>query len=233
MRLILLGPPGSGKGTQANLLSQRNHLEHIGTGDIIRAAMRMGTPAGKLAKPYVETGLLVPDELVNDLIAERFALASRPQRFVLDGYPRTRAQAVALDGVLAPHGLGVTDVLLLQVEHAEIVRRLNGRWSCPKPGCLRTYHTESNPPLVPGICDRCETVLVQREDDSEAVILKRLAAFDLASAPLVEYYRDNDYHWIDGDRSTEAVAAQLLSIVRARSVGKAKKTKLEKAQAAA
>jgi len=214
MRLILLGPPGSGKGTQANLLSQRNQLEHIGTGDIIRAAMRMGTPAGKLAKPYVETGLLVPDELVNDLIAERFALASRPQRFVLDGYPRTRAQAVALDGVLAPHGLGVTDVLLLQVEDAEIVRRLNGRWSCPKPGCLRTYHTESNPPLVPGICDRCETVLVQREDDTAETVKARLVVYHQNMGQLAPYYRDRGLlHEVPGEGPIEQVYANLTQVL--------------------
>src|SRR5262245_48391184 len=165
MRIILLGPPGCGKGTQAKLLSQRYGLEHIATGDILRAAIHNKTPAGLRARADVEAGRLVPDDLVNDLIAERFGQEPRPERFVLDGYPRTLAQAMALDAVLRQHGLLLTGVLLLDVPDEEIIRRVSGRWSCPNPGCKATYHTEHNPPRVPGVCDVCGSRLVQRADD--------------------------------------------------------------------
>src|SRR5262245_45472809 len=155
MRLILLGPPGSGKGTQAKLLSRQNGLEHIATGDLLRAAIRQHSPVGERARPFVESGRLAPDEVVNDLIAERFGRPDRPERFVMDGYPRTLAQARFFDGVLRGQGLPLTRVLLLLVDDAEIVKRLSGRWNCPK--CQATYHTLSKPPRVPGVCDECGT----------------------------------------------------------------------------
>jgi adenylate kinase len=127
MRLILLGPPGSGKGTQAALLCQRNRLEHIGTGDLIRAAIREDTAVGRRARPFVEAGQLVPDDLVNDMIADRFRRNDRPACFVMDGYPRTLQQAATFDTLLRQHGLGLTDVLVMRVDDAEIVRRLRGR----------------------------------------------------------------------------------------------------------
>jgi adenylate kinase len=189
MRLILLGPPGSGKGTQAKLLSQRNRLEHIGTGDLLRAAIRQHTPLGTRARPFVESGRLVPDELVNDLVAERFARADRPNRFVMDGYPRTQAQAVYFDQLLHSCGLDLDLVLLLDLSDAEIVGRLSGRWSCPKAGCLATYHTRSNPPRRPGICDNCGTTLVQREDDKEETVRARLKVYHHDTVELIPYYR--------------------------------------------
>src|SRR5277367_4543651 len=135
MRLILLGPPGCGKGTQAKLLSRHNRLEHIGTGDLLRDAKNRGTPLGLRAKPFIEAGKLVPDELVNDLVAERFRREDRPERFVMDGYPRTLAQAAAFDAVLRQQFLDLTAVVLLTVDDTEILHRLAGRWSCPTPGC--------------------------------------------------------------------------------------------------
>ena len=189
MRLILLGPPGSGKGTQAKLLSQRHRLEHIGTGDILRQAIRQGTACGQRARPYVESGRLVPDDLVNDMIAERFAREDRPDRFVMDGYPRTLAQAAAFDRVLRPRQLGLTGVVLLLVDDGEIVRRLAGRWSCPKPGCKRTYHTETKPPRVPGLCDADGTPLIQREDDRVETVRARLVVYHKDTEELIPYYR--------------------------------------------
>lgn len=189
MRLILLGPPGSGKGTQAQRLSQRNQFEHIGTGDLLRAAIRQGTPLGVRARPFVESGKLVPDELVNELVAERFARADRPGHFVLDGYPRTLAQAVYLDKVLEPHSFNLEKVLLLDLPDEEIVRRLSGRWSCPKPGCMATYHTVSKPPKVPGVCDLCGTKLIQRPDDKEETVRARLAVYHKDTVELIPYYR--------------------------------------------
>jgi adenylate kinase len=192
MRLILLGPPGSGKGTQAALLSQRKHLEHISTGDLLRAAIRQRTQGGERARPYVESGQLVPDELVNDLIAERFHAPDRPERFIMDGYPRTLAQAGVFDRVLAEHHLGLSAVLLLQVDDQEIVRRIAGRWSCPNPTCKRTYNMENNPPRVAGICDACGTALVQRSDDRPETVRQRQLVYHRDTAELIPYYRSRN-----------------------------------------
>jgi adenylate kinase len=152
MRLILLGPPGSGKGTQAQLLSARHGLDHVGTGDLLREGMRLDTPVGRHARSYVEAGQLVPDDVVNDLVAEHFRRA-RPQRFVLDGYPRTLAQAASFDQVLRQQSLDLTAVVLLHVPDEEIIRRLSGR---KRPddkeetvrARLKVYH-ENTAPLVP------------------------------------------------------------------------------------
>src|SRR6266481_5670627 len=159
MRLILLGPPGSGKGTQAKLLSERVGLEHIGTGDILREAIRRETPAGRRAKPFVDTGRLVPDDLVNELVADRFQRPDRPDRFVMDGYPRTVMQARAFDKVLERQHLPLTAAVSLLVDDEEIIRRVTGRWSCPKPNCKRTYHVISNPPKLDSVCDVDKTPL--------------------------------------------------------------------------
>jgi adenylate kinase len=188
MRLILLGPPGSGKGTQSALLCKRLNLEHIGTGDLLRTAMRQHTPVGEQARPFIEAGQLVPNHVVNDLIAERFARPDRPERFVLDGYPRTLAQAGALDVVLAKYGLPLTAVLLLVVDDSEIIGRLGGRWSCPAPGCKATYHATINPPRLAGLCDNCGTPLVQRDDDKEETVKARLVVYHRDTAELIPYY---------------------------------------------
>lgn len=190
MRLILLGPPGCGKGTQANLLSERLALEHIGTGDILRQAIRDRTQAGLRAQPFVEQGHLVPDDLVNDLVAERFRNGPRPEGFVLDGYPRTVGQAKALDGTLAAHSLPLTAVVLIQVEDVEIVRRVAQRWSCPKAGCKATYHLTTKPPRKTGVCDRCGTDLVQREDDRPETVRERLRIYHRDTEELIPYYRN-------------------------------------------
>lgn len=189
MRLILLGPPGCGKGTQAKLLSKRMELEHIGTGDLLRAAINAGTPVGVRAKPFVEAGQLVPDEVVNDLVAERFGRDDRPSRFVLDGYPRRRPQAEFLAGVLAEVALPLDAVLLIDVPDDEIVKRVTGRWSCPKPGCKATYHTLKNPPRKAGICDDCGTALVQRADDRVETVEARLVVYHQDTVGLIPYYR--------------------------------------------
>jgi adenylate kinase len=190
MRLILIGPPGSGKGTQADLLCERHRLEHISTGDLLRAAMAQQTPLGEQARPFVKAGQLVPDELVNNLVAERFAGEGRPTGFVMDGYPRTREQAAAFDAVLARAGFGLTAVLSLTVDDAEVVRRLKGRRSCPNKDCQATYHLENNPPRVAGVCDRCGTALVQRADDREETILHRLKVYHRDTEEVIPYYRE-------------------------------------------
>ena len=189
MRLILLGPPGSGKGTQAKLLGDRLGLVQIGTGDILREAVRLGTPAGRLAEPYVQSGKLVPDDLVNELVADRFRRDDRPERFVMDGYPRTLAQAASFDQVLRQQFLDLSAVVLLVVDDEEIVRRLSGRWVCPNPTCKATFHVTKKPPRMAGICDECQTPLVQREDDKETTIRARLVIFHQNMAGLMAHYR--------------------------------------------
>jgi adenylate kinase len=187
MRLILLGPPGSGKGTQAKLLTQHHRLEHISTGNLLRAAIDERAPVGERAHPYVKAGLLVPDDLVNDLIAERFRRPDRPERFVLDGYPRTLAQASAFDGVLREQGLDLTAVLLLEVSDAEIVRRLGGR-----------------------------RALEQREDDREETVRARLAVYHRDTAELIPYYRAQGLlREVPGQGEIEQVRANLMKALTA------------------
>jgi adenylate kinase len=184
--MILLGPPGSGKGTQAKLLCERRQLVHVGTGDILREAARQGTPAGKIAEPYIRQGKLVPDDLVNNVVAERFRRPDRPEQFVMDGYPRTLAQAHAFDEVLRQQHLGLDRVIFVVVSDELIVQRMSGRWSCPK--CKATYHLVNNPPQRPGFCDVCGTALFQRPDDKEETVRERLRQYHQNTVDLIPYY---------------------------------------------
>ncbi len=189
MRLILIGPPGSGKGTQAKLLSQRLGLLHFSTGDILRDAIAKDTSEGRKARPFMANGQLVPDALVNDIVNGRFQGAGKPQKFVLDGYPRNLAQAQALDSVLAEQGLLLDVVVLLSVEDDEIVRRLGNRWTCPNSACKAVYHTFFKPAKIEGQCDLCQTSLYQREDDKPATIRKRLQVFHQTYDDLLRHYQ--------------------------------------------
>jgi adenylate kinase len=215
MRLILIGPPGSGKGTQAKLLCTRLGLFHFGTGDILREAIRLNTPAGRRAQPYVVSGQLVPDDLVNELVADRFRREDRPERFVMDGYPRTLAQAVSFDQVLRQEFLKIDGVLRLEVDDNEIVRRLSGRWSCPNPGCKATYHTVFNPPRQPGVCDVCQTPLVQREDDREETVRRRLVVYHQNMGSLADYYRAQGlFHPVNGNGDIETIYADIIRVLQ-------------------
>ena len=209
MRLILLGPPGSGKGTQAQLLSERLGLMHVSTGDIFREAIRRETPTGKLVAPYLNSGRLVSDDLTNEVIAELFRGEKRPERFVMDGYPRTLAQAHAFDVVLHQQCLDLTAAVLIVVEDEAIVERLSGRWTCPV--CKRTYHLMYNPPEKSGICDEDGTTLIQREDDREETVRKRLGDFHHYVDQLVEYYRAKGLlREVYGEGGIEAVYQRIL-----------------------
>lgn len=215
MRLILLGSPGSGKGTQAKLLSERLGLTHIGTGDILREAIKLQTPAGKLAEPYLLSGQLVPDSLVNELVNDRFRRDERLERFVMDGYPRTLAQAAAFDQVLRQQFLDLNAVILLAVDDQEIVRRLGGRWSCPR--CKATYHTTSKPPRVFGRCDLCNESLVQRADDQEATIRQRLCNYHKDTEAVVAHYRaQNLLTEVDGAQDIEDIYAAIVKVLNLR-----------------
>jgi adenylate kinase len=189
MRLVLIGPPGSGKGTQAKLLSQRLGLAHIGTGDMLRDAIRRGTPAGVKAQPFMGDGQLVPDDLVNQIIADFFHKDERLENFVVDGYPRTLPQAMSFEQVLRQHYLGLDAVVLLKVDDEEIVKRMSGRWVCSNSECGTPYHRIYKPPRVAGICDVCGSKLMQRADDQEQTVRKRLQIFHASYAELLDYYR--------------------------------------------
>jgi adenylate kinase len=206
MRLILLGAPGSGKGTQAQLLHERMGLRHIGTGDMLREAIRLGTEAGKKAAPFLASGGLVSDDIVNEIVKGVFVADSRPHKFVMDGYPRTVAQAAAFDQVLRQPSLSLDAVVNLVVPEDEIIARTSGRWSCPNPGCKATYHTQYRPPRVPGVCDLCHTVLIQREDDRPETVRNRLRVYHETTADLLAYYRNQGLlREVPGTGEVEAV----------------------------
>lgn len=215
MRIILFGPPGSGKGTQAKLLAQRERLDHIGTGDLLRAAIRQQTAVGVRAKSFVENGRLVPDDMVNNLVSERFAGADRPTRFVMDGYPRTVGQAGAFDAVLHGHQLDLSGVIALMVRDEEIVRRLGGRWNCPNASCGASYHTENHPPRAAGVCDECGAKLVQRADDKPETVRARLAVYHRDTAEVIPYYRKQGLlREVPGSGEIEQIYAAILNALQ-------------------
>jgi adenylate kinase len=189
MRLIFIGPPGSGKGTQAKLLSQRLGLCHFATGDILREAMRQGTPEGQRAMPFMAAGQNVPDVLVNDIVNSRFRAPDRPTQFVMDGYPRNVTQARSFDEVLRQQGLDLDAVVFLAVQDKEIIKRISARWSCPNPQCKATYNTLSNPPKNSGACDDCQSPLLQRDDDKAETVRHRLEVFHELTSELIAHYR--------------------------------------------
>jgi adenylate kinase len=213
MRLILIGPPGSGKGTQAKLLSQRQKLVQIGTGDILREATRLGTPLGLQAGPFIKSGQLVPDDLVNEVVAERFRRDDRPEAFVMDGYPRTVAQAASFDQVLRQQFLQLNAVLLFTVDDNEIVRRMTGRWSCPQ--CKSTFHMVNNPPKRAGVCDFCQSELIQREDDREETVRERLKLYHQNTNGLIAYYqKEGLLHEIAGVGEIDEIYSRILKILK-------------------
>jgi adenylate kinase len=189
MRIILIGPPGSGKGTQAHLLCERFGLAHISTGDILRDAVEHGTVEGQKARTFMNAGQLVPDELVNDIVRARFAGANKPTKFVMDGYPRTHAQAIAFDAILKEHAVPLDAVVFLDVADDEIVHRLGQRWSCPNASCKAVFHAAFKPPKVAGKCDDCGSALIQREDDKPATIRNRLQVFHEQHDGILDHYR--------------------------------------------
>jgi adenylate kinase len=186
MRVVFLGAPGVGKGTQANRIAAQYQVAKISTGDLLREAVRNRTSLGLEAKSYMDQGNLVPDAVVIGLVREKLADLSCASGFVLDGFPRTVPQAETLGAVLASQGVALDRVVNFQVSREDIVRRLSGRRSCPK--CQATFHVDFAPPRVNEICDRCGEPLVQRSDDRREAIEMRLKVYDEQTAPLVRYY---------------------------------------------
>ncbi len=206
--LVLLGPPGAGKGTQAERLVGDFGFPYYATGNILREAIANGTELGKEAQPLVEAGQLVPDELVCGLIAERLDSGDADDGFLLDGFPRTIGQAEMLEAALAERGRSVTAVLQIEAPDDEVVRRLSGRRTCVKAG--HVYHVEFDPPKNEGVCDQDGSRLVQRDDDQPETIRKRLAVYHEQTTPLIGWYEERGLlRRFDGTRSPEEVHSRI------------------------
>ncbi|MGL6072716.1 MAG: adenylate kinase [Fimbriiglobus sp.] len=192
MRLVLVGPPGSGKGTQAKRLIKTLSLTYIGTGDILREAIRQRSPVGLEAEPLIKQGLLVPDPLVNEMVADLFRSDNRPARFVLDGYPRTYAQAIAFDALLRQVYSKLDAVINLAIADDEVVERISYRRVCSNPKCAAPYHLHAQKPKQPDVCDLCGSSLICREDDREETVRRRLVEFHKNTDTLLEHYERQD-----------------------------------------
>ena len=186
MKIVMLGAPGAGKGTQAKMIAAKYGIPHISTGDIFRANIKNGTELGAKAKEYMDKGELVPDELVVDLIMDRFKEADAQKGYVLDGFPRTIPQAEALDKALSANGEDIDYAINVEVPDENIVNRMSGRRACV--GCGATYHIKYNAPKVEGVCDTCGKELILRDDDKPETVLNRLEVYHNQTQPLIDYY---------------------------------------------
>jgi adenylate kinase len=209
MQIVIFGPPGAGKGTQAKFISEEFNVPHISTGDILRENVREGTSLGKKAKAYMDKGALVPDELLIDLIKERLQKPDTRRGFLLDGYPRTLAQAKALDEILDDINKKLDAVVNVDVGANELVRRLGGRLTCKS--CQASYNVKTKPPKVPRICDLCGGELYQRADDTEAAIKNRIKVYKKQTQPLIDYYKKKGLLIdIDGEREIDEVRSDIM-----------------------
>lgn len=209
MKLILLGAPGAGKGTQATRLADTYHIPHISTGDIFRANLKDKTPLGLKAKEYMDQGLLVPDELTVDLVMDRLSKPDCENGYILDGFPRTLVQAAALDAKVE-----VDAAVNVEVPDAQIIKRMAGRRVCPK--CGEPYHTEYKVPQKDGICDRCESLLIIRKDDEPETVKKRLTVYHDQTAPLIDHYKAaGKLITVDGTQAVEAVTEDIVNALKA------------------
>ncbi|MGE4344883.1 MAG: adenylate kinase [Geoalkalibacter sp.] len=215
MKLILLGPPGAGKGTQAQMLMEKFSIPQISTGDILRSAVKNATPMGVKAREYMDAGALVPDDVVVGIVRERLQQADCANGFILDGFPRTVPQADALKDTLSELSLELDAVISLEVDTEALVARLTGRRTCST--CGKGYHVDFDPPSKEGVCDACGGNLVQRDDDREETIRKRLEVYREQTAPLVDYYlRGGLLAEVDGMAGIDEVGRQILSVLGAR-----------------
>ena len=214
MNLILLGPPGAGKGTQAKRLQEARGLVQLATGDMVRAAIASGSELGKKIKEIYDAGRLVSDDIIIAMIAERIAAPDTASGFILDGFPRTVPQAEALDAMLAERGRALDHVILIEVDEPVLIDRLSGRFSCSKCGAL--YHERNHPPKIDGECDNCGvTELVRRADDRPEALATRFAAYRNQTAPILPYYRARGIlRSVDGMAPIDAVTRQIEAVLR-------------------
>lgn len=212
MDLILLGPPGSGKGTQAKKMVERYHLPQISTGDILRQALKEKTPLGLEAKQYMDQGKLVPDEVVVGIVRDRLKAPDCKGGFILDGFPRTVPQAEALGTTLKAMNRGIDHCISIEVANAELLKRLGGRRTCRNCGAM--YHLVFDPPTKEGVCDKCGGELYQRADDQEKTIRERLKVYDKQTAPLIAYYRGKGLlRTIDGIGEVEEIFQRIVKAI--------------------
>jgi adenylate kinase len=210
LNLLIMGKPGAGKGTQAAKLLKFYHLTHISTGDIYRREMKKGSDLGRLAQEYMKNGELVPDDITNNIVEEVLNQKKYPHGFMLDGYPRTRSQAEALDRILSDLGIKLNAVINVHVSDKVLLERMAGRRVCPN--CGETYHVRSQPPVKEGICDVCVTPLIQREDDLEKSVLNRLNIYNRLTKPLLDYYREKGLLLvINGEGSAQSIFKELVT----------------------
>jgi adenylate kinase len=214
VRVIFLGPPGAGKGTQAARLAAACQVPRISTGDMLREAIAAGTALGRQAGPLMEKGGLVPDDLLIALIQERLLGGDTADGYILDGFPRTMRQAEGFETMAGGNATADVFVFNVDVPRDELLRRLSGRRWCPT--CQSTYHIYNNPPRVPGRCDRDNSALIQREDDKEVAVARRLSDYDAATAPLIDWYRTRArFYDVDGYRPVDLVFRDLQTIIGA------------------
>ena len=215
MNLVFMGPPGAGKGTQAELFEERHGIPHISSGDMFRQAVRDQTGVGKRAAVYMQRGDLVPDEIVDEMVRIRLEQPDTARGFILDGYPRTLGQAEALDRLLAKRKQSLDAVVSFEIRDEVLLRRLTGRRVCPRCGAI--YHLDHKPPRVPGRCDLDGTELIQRRDDAPDTVLHRLKVYRQWTAPLVDHYRERGLHLaVDAEQSVEDVHRRIVAFVRSR-----------------
>ncbi len=214
MNIIMLGPPGAGKGTQAKMMVEKLGIPQISTGDMLRAAVKEGTELGRKAKEYMDGGKLVPDDVVIGIVKERLAQSDCDKGFILDGFPRTIPQAEALDKVLGELGKKIEYVINVAVPNKELLTRLTGRRTCRKCGAM--YHLVFNPPKKEGVCDKCGGELYQRDDDKEDTIRQRLKVYEDQTSPLIEYYRKKGVLYdVDGTGSIPEIFQEILKVLGA------------------
>ena len=209
MQIVLFGPPGAGKGTQAKFISEQYNVPHISTGDILRENVREGTELGKKAKVYMDKGALVPDSVLIDIIKERLQKPDTRRGFLLDGFPRTLPQAESLDEILDDINKKLDAVVNIEVGAQELVKRLSGRLTCRN--CGATYNIKTNPPKMDNICDACGGELYQRADDTEDAIRNRIAVYKKQTSPLIDYYKKKGILVdIDGEREIDEVRSDIM-----------------------
>ena len=212
MRLILLGPPGAGKGTQAKLLAEKFNIQQISTGDILRQAVKNKTKMGLKAKSYMDQGKLVPDNVVIGIIKDRLDNADCSKGFILDGFPRTIQQAESLSQALKQMEIDIDHLIDIEIGFDYLIRRLTGRWTCRE--CGEGYHKMSNPPKKKGVCDKCDGELYQRDDDKEETIQKRFEVYRKETEPLKDYYQKNGkLNAIKGDGGIQEIFSRITNLI--------------------